>query len=51
VRALEVWLAAAAVRFGPVFRRVDRWGGIDAHRLQERTKGPSKGASRPAWYL
>jgi integrase len=32
VRALEAWLAAA-LRFGPVFRRVDRWGGVDAHRL------------------
>ena len=29
MRALEAWLEASACRFGPVFRRVDTWGGID----------------------
>jgi len=29
VRALEAWLLASATEFGPVFRRIDMWGGID----------------------
>ncbi len=33
VRALEVWLDASACRFGPVFRKVDRWGNIEHRRL------------------
>ena len=28
VRALEAWLAAADCRYGPVFRKVDRWGNL-----------------------
>lgn len=34
VRALEAWLAASRTTYGPVFRRVDRWGGIDHEALQ-----------------
>ncbi len=33
VRALEAWLGASACRFGPVFRKVDRWGNIEHRRL------------------
>jgi integrase len=33
VRALEAWLDASACRFGPVFRKVDRWGHVDHRRL------------------
>lgn len=33
VRALEAWLQSSDCRFGPVFRRVDRWGGVERHRL------------------
>lgn len=33
VRALEAWLAASDCRYGPVFRKVDRWGGIEHRRL------------------
>ena len=29
VQALETWLTASACAFGPVFRKVDRWGHID----------------------
>ena len=29
VRALEAWLEASACRFGPVFRKVNRWGDIE----------------------
>lgn len=32
VRALEAWLEASGCRFGPVFRAVDRWGGIERGR-------------------
>ncbi len=34
VRALEAWLSASRTTYGPVFRRVDRWGGIDHAALQ-----------------
>ncbi len=34
VRALEAWLTASRTTYGPVFRRVDRWGGIDHEALQ-----------------
>ena len=34
VRALEAWLTASRTTYGPVFRRVDRWGGIDHDALQ-----------------
>ena len=33
VRALEAWLDASACRYGPVFRKVDRWGSIEHRRL------------------
>jgi integrase len=33
VRALEAWLKASDCRFGPVFRKVDRWGNIEHRRL------------------
>lgn len=33
VRALEAWLDASATRFGPVFRKVDRWGNVEHARL------------------
>ena len=29
MRALEAWLEASGCRFGPVFRKVDRWGTIE----------------------
>ena len=33
VRALEDWLQASDTQFGPVFRKVDRWGNIEHTRL------------------
>jgi hypothetical protein len=33
VQALEDWLATSDTRYGPVFRKIDRWGGIAHHRL------------------
>jgi integrase len=33
VRAVEAWLEASACRYGPVFRKVDRWGNIEHSRL------------------
>ena len=33
VRALETWLDVSGCRFGPVFRKVDRWGGLEHARL------------------
>ncbi|PPQ31920.1 site-specific integrase [Rhodopila globiformis] len=33
VRTLEAWLRASATTVGPVFRRIDMWGGIDAAAL------------------
>lgn len=29
VRAMEDWLGASETRFGPVFRKVDRWGNVE----------------------
>jgi integrase len=29
VRALEAWLEASGCRFGPVFRKVNRWGDVE----------------------
>jgi len=29
VRALQAWLQASDTRFGPVFRKVDRWGNVE----------------------
>jgi len=33
VRALEVWLRVSETSFGPVFRKIDRWGNVAYHRL------------------
>lgn len=33
VRALEDWLQASDTRFGPIFRKVDRWGNVEHARL------------------
>jgi hypothetical protein len=32
-RALENWLRLSETLFGPVFRKIDRWGTIEQHRL------------------
>ena len=29
VRALEEWLRSSETAFGPVFRKVDRWGNVE----------------------
>lgn len=33
VRALDRWIELSATDFGPLFRRIDRWGTIEAERL------------------
>jgi integrase len=33
VRALEAWLEASGCKYGPVFRKVDRWGTVEHRRL------------------
>ena len=33
VRAVADWLEVSDTRFGPVFRKVDRWGNVEHHRL------------------
>jgi hypothetical protein len=33
VRAVEDWLDRSATRFGPVFRKIDRWGNVEHRRL------------------
>jgi len=33
VRALEDWLRTSETAFGPVFRKIDRWGTLEHHRL------------------
>ena len=33
VHALEEWLRVSNTSFGPVFRKIDRWGNIEHHRL------------------
>ena len=33
VRALQDWMRASACSFGPVFRKVDRWGNVEHRRL------------------
>ena len=33
MQALRDWLESSATRFGPVFRKIDRWGSIEHHRL------------------
>ena len=37
VRAMQAWLAAADIQSGPLFRKVDRWGKISAHRMNPRS--------------
>ena len=32
-RALQHWMDASDSRFGPVFRKVDRWGNVEHRRL------------------
>ena len=39
VRARERWLAVSGCRFGPVVRKVDRWGGIERHALRPEAVG------------
>ena len=34
VRALEAWLHSSETRFGPVFRKVNRWGTVEHRRLR-----------------
>jgi hypothetical protein len=34
VRALEDWLRSSDTRFGPVFRKVDRWGTVEHRRMR-----------------
>ena len=34
VRALDDWLRSSDTRFGPVFRKVDRWGNVEHRRLR-----------------
>jgi len=34
VRALQDWLRSSDTRFGPVFRKVDRWGNVEHRRLR-----------------
>jgi hypothetical protein len=33
VRSLKDWIDATDSRFGPVFRKVDRWGNVEHRRL------------------
>jgi hypothetical protein len=33
VRALKDWMDASDSRFGPIFRKVDRWGNVEHRRL------------------
>jgi site-specific recombinase XerD len=33
VRALEDWIRVSDTRFGPVFRKIDRWGNLEYRRL------------------
>jgi hypothetical protein len=33
VQALRDWLEGSNTRFGPVFRKIDRWGLVEHHRL------------------
>ena len=37
VAALQVWLSAAGIRSGPVFRKVDRWGKVGQLRMNAGT--------------
>lgn len=33
VRALDAWISASDCAFGPIFRKVDRWGNVEHRRL------------------
>jgi len=33
VRALDNWIRLSETRFGPLFRKVDRWGNLEPQRL------------------
>jgi site-specific recombinase XerC len=33
IQALRGWLDASETQFGPVFRKIDRWGTLEHHRL------------------
>ncbi|MBK1660272.1 hypothetical protein CKO45_18755 [Paracraurococcus ruber] len=33
VRAVEAWLQASSCRYGPVFRKIDRWGNLETSAL------------------
>ena len=33
VRALEAWMVASDTKYGPIFRKVNRWGGLEPGRL------------------
>ena len=59
VRALEQWLQASDTRYGPVFRKIDRWGNLEHRRLgtdavrrilqrRSRRRGPRQYASAAA---
>jgi hypothetical protein len=57
VRALDSWLGISDTRFGPVFRKVDRWGNVEQQRLradglrriwQRRVVAARRSRSRPA---
>ena len=49
IRALEAWLAASACDYGPVFRKVDRWGNIEHARLSgEAVRTILKGRAKAA---
>ena len=37
VTALQAWLAAAGIKDGPVFRKVDRWGKVGVRRINDGT--------------
>lgn len=39
VRALEAWLQASDCRYGPVFRKVDRWGTVETRALTPEAVG------------
>ncbi len=41
VQALEDWLRSSGTRFGPVFRKIDRWGTIEQS-VSKRDLGPSR---------
>jgi site-specific recombinase XerC len=58
VRALQDWLELSDTRFGPVFRKIDRWGNVEHSRLgtdairrvlaRRRPRRLSRGRKRPA---